>query len=147
MNYTIYNPQSGQIIATPMIGDPTLVVLNLGDSTYIAGNYPSDQYYIDIATKQPVAIPNKPFNGLTQYTFDWTTKSWIIDQGQTEFAVRAQRNSLLNQTVDQVNPVWYATLTTEQQQELATYRQQLLNVPQQVGFPISIEWPTKPAWM
>ena len=147
MNYTIYNPKTGEIIATPMIGDPTLVQLNLGDSTYIEGNYLSNQYYIDIATKQPIAIPIKPFAGLNKYTFDWPTKTWIINQSETEFAVRAQRNSLLNQTVDQVNPVWYASLTQEQQQELSTYRQVLLDVPSPSGFPTDVSWPTKPTWM
>jgi hypothetical protein len=38
-------------------------------------------------------------------------------------------------------------LTTEQQQQLQTYRQALLDVPQQAGFPDTIEWPEKPEWL
>ena len=64
-----------------------------------------------------------------------------------ETAVRALRDKTLNQTVDLVNPVRYAELTAEQQAELATYRQALLNVPQQSGFPATVEWPTKPSWL
>ncbi len=60
---------------------------------------------------------------------------------------RQDRDLVLNQTVDRVNPVWYATLTTEQQAELAAYRQALLDVPAQAGFPNNISWPTKPVWL
>lgn len=62
-------------------------------------------------------------------------------------SMRQVRNKLLKDTVDIINPVWYATLNTEQQQELATYRQQLLDVPSQAGFPADITWPTKPTWL
>jgi len=60
---------------------------------------------------------------------------------------RQDRDLVLNRTVDRVNPVWYATLTTEQQAELAAYRQALLDVPAQSGWPTTIEWPTQPSWL
>lgn len=63
-----------------------------------------------------------------------------------EVAMRDLRNKLLAK-VDFVNPVWYASLTAQQQDELATYRRALLDVPQQTGFPNSIAWPTPPAWL
>jgi hypothetical protein len=56
------------------------------------------------------------------------------------------RNVLLSD-VDRVNPIWYASLATDQQQELQAYRQALLAVPQQAGFPESVEWPRKPTWL
>jgi hypothetical protein len=61
--------------------------------------------------------------------------------------LRTLRNKLLNDNVDTVNPVRYATLTTDQQAELAAYRTSLLNIPQQAGWPTTIEWPTKPTWL
>lgn len=61
--------------------------------------------------------------------------------------LRTLRNQQLKDNVDSVNPVRYATLTTDQQTELAAYRTALLNVPQQAGWPTTIEWPTKPTWL
>jgi len=59
---------------------------------------------------------------------------------------RKQRNQLL-EIIDKINPVWYGTLTDEQKQELVVYRQALLDVPQQPGFPATISWPEKPSWL
>ena len=42
------------------------------------------------------------------------------------------------------NPLRWASMTTEQQNAWTTYRQALLDVPEQSGFPDSITWPTKP---
>ena len=64
----------------------------------------------------------------------------LVDQS------RKIRDQLLS-LVDQVTPVWYASLTQEQQQELQAYRLALLAVPQQAGFPTAIDWPTKPQWL
>lgn len=68
------------------------------------------------------------------------------DQALVKIQARSQRDQLLID-VDRVNPVWYNTLTAEQQQELVTYRQSLLDVPQQTGFPLSVIWPAKPTWL
>jgi len=58
---------------------------------------------------------------------------------------RAQRDNLLSQ-LDQVvmNPFRWNALTPGQQEEYGIYRQALLDVPQQQGFPLDIVWPTKP---
>ena len=60
--------------------------------------------------------------------------------------VRLTRNSLLGTEVDVLlnNPLLWAELTTEQQNAWTQYRTNLLNVPQQSGFPNTITWPTKP---
>jgi len=42
------------------------------------------------------------------------------------------------------NPLRWADYTAEQQSVLAAYRQALLDVPQQAGFPAQIEWPVMP---
>lgn len=59
--------------------------------------------------------------------------------------IRFQRDQLLL-ALDQYvsNPLRWASLSTAQQTELADYRQALLDVPQQPGFPNTISWPTKP---
>lgn len=60
--------------------------------------------------------------------------------------IRMIRNELLVTEIDPIvtNPLRWAELSTEQQQNWIDYRTALLNVPQQVGFPNAITWPTKP---
>ena len=59
--------------------------------------------------------------------------------------VREERDGLLLE-VDTIagNALRWAALDTEAQAEWATYRQALLDVPQQEGFPNTVTWPTKP---
>ena len=67
------------------------------------------------------------------------------DARQANFA-RYQRNQRLESEVDPIvtNPLRWADLTTAKQNEWTQYRTDLLNVPQQAGFPNTINWPTKP---
>jgi hypothetical protein len=60
--------------------------------------------------------------------------------------VRFQRDALL-QEVDSIvsNPLRWASFSQAQQTAWADYRQALLDVPQQPGFPNTISWPTKPS--
>jgi len=60
--------------------------------------------------------------------------------------VRDSRFNLLVE-VDAVagNILRWAGLTPEEKAEWATYRQALLDVPQQDGFPNTVVWPTKPS--
>lgn len=56
--------------------------------------------------------------------------------------VRKERDSLLTQ-MDRVvsNPLRWEGLTQNEKDAYATYRQALLDVPQQEGFPFNVEWP------
>lgn len=56
--------------------------------------------------------------------------------------VRAKRDSLLV-VVDAVvsNPLRWADLSSDKQNEWTVYRQALLDVPQQSGFPSTVVWP------
>lgn len=60
-------------------------------------------------------------------------------------AVRAERGNLLL-AVDAIagNALRWASLDASKQAEWATYRQALLDVPQQAGFPDNIVWPKEP---
>jgi hypothetical protein len=80
------------------------------------------------------------------FDFDYSTRTWQINTSRSEQSSRQLRNLEL-QLIDKINPVWYNSLTNEQQQELAQYRQALLDVPQQSGFPITVNWPAKPTWL
>ena len=56
--------------------------------------------------------------------------------------VRAERDNLLV-AVDVVvsNPLRWADLSSDKQTEWTVYRQALLDVPQQSGFPSKVVWP------
>lgn len=56
---------------------------------------------------------------------------------------RAERNRLLSE-VDSISPVRWAGMTKAEQDGWVAYRQALLDVPQQEGFPNDIIWPDRP---
>jgi hypothetical protein len=143
MNYTVYNAVTGEIQSVFTISDESQVEVNLAGKTWVEGNYSANQYYIE--NGQPVVKIQQPEDG-APYDFDWITKTWILNQDQYSDQQRILRNQMLS-AVDRVNPVWFNTLTPQQQQDLITYRQLLLSVPQQSGFPADINWPAKPSWL
>lgn len=58
---------------------------------------------------------------------------------------RHDRNVLLVELDNIVNnPLRWASYTEEYKAQLATYRQELLDVPDQEGFPYNVVWPQKP---
>jgi hypothetical protein len=62
-------------------------------------------------------------------------------------SLRAQRDYKLVEEVDPIvtNALRWAELTDAKQAEWTQYRTDLLNLPEQSGFPNSVTWPTKPA--
>lgn len=112
---------------------------------------------------------NHPHHGWIPYTIDPTDTDTTIDNNAlitligSNFAVyvaptqdelnaeaaknvRSQRNFLLQAEVDLIagNSLRWAALTDAQRAAWTQYRTDLLNVPQQSGFPASVTWPTKP---
>ena len=70
-------------------------------------------------------------------------QQWIDEAPER---VRKHRDSILESEVDPIssNALRWASMTAEQQQAWADYRQALLDIPQQSGFPHDVVWPTKP---
>ena len=126
--YSIYDIDTGVIIGHVITSTQTRDQLNQIYSGIVEGLYDIGQYRIE--NDQVVLIVPDNANLIQQ-------------QHQS---IRTERDQLLFQ-VDRVNPVWYAALTDQQQTELQTYRQALLDVPQQAGFPTEIDLPAKPTWL
>ena len=65
---------------------------------------------------------------------------------ETAEQVRSDRDYKLLTEVDPLvsNPLRWAELTSDKQTEWSQYRTDLLDVPQQSGFPNTITWPVKP---
>jgi hypothetical protein len=141
MTYSIYNTTTGQIIS---VTNRTDSVLPDGFAV-IAGRFDSTSQYID-NQGQVQSLPPEPEDA-NNYKLDWTTRTWIAKtKPVTEQTQRQQRDALLTE-IDSISATRYASLTTEQQTELQQYRQALLDVPQQTGFPESVTWPSKPTWL
>lgn len=60
--------------------------------------------------------------------------------------VRMKRNTCLSEEVDPIvsNPLRWGSLSDEQQLAITVYRQNLLDISEQSGFPHNVVWPTKP---
>lgn len=83
--------------------------------------------------------------------YDYVGGSWVLNPDR-EFAtlaplMRNERDVKLATEVDPVvsNPLRWSAMTADQQQAWIDYRQALLDVPSQVGFPRDIVWPTTPS--
>ena len=65
---------------------------------------------------------------------------------ELEANLRSQRDQKLVEELDPIvtNPLRWAELTSDKQTEWTQYRTDLLNVPQQSGFPTNVTWPEKP---
>ncbi len=61
-------------------------------------------------------------------------------------AVRNMRDGIIADTVDPIaiNPLRWVSMSAATQAAWAAYRQALLDIPQQSGFPHNVAWPTKP---
>lgn len=61
------------------------------------------------------------------------------------FEVRQARDTVLRISVDSMNPIRWEEFDNEQKMLWKQYRQALLDVPEQEGFPWDVVWPTPPA--
>jgi hypothetical protein len=137
MNYTLYEPDTGQILS--VVSDLTLAKGN----HYILGSWSGQSYYIK--DKQAKLYPTLP-GPSTHYSWNFLTESWQFNSENAARNQRLIRDTLLS-AVDRVNPIWYVSLGVERQVALQEYRQALLSVPEQPGFPESVIWPTRPPWL
>jgi len=87
-------------------------------------------------------IVNGEFGNIASYV------SQVVPMISLADTVRNKRNQLL-QAVDQLvlNPFRFAGYSEEYKQQLSVYRQQLLDITDQPGFPDTIDWPTPPEGM
>jgi len=60
--------------------------------------------------------------------------------------VRMKRDERLQEEVDPIvsNPLRWGSLSEDQQLAFTVYRQNLLDITEQDGFPNTVVWPTKP---
>lgn len=80
-------------------------------------------------------------------TEDEVAEIIAIREERAPVLAREKRDRLLQTVVDPIvtNPLRWAEMTDAQRQAWSDYRRALLDVPEQVGFPLSIVWPEQPA--
>jgi len=93
-----------------------------------------------------VEVTKRPSHLHTYEGGAWVAPSDAVYDEWKATEVRAERDSLLSAKVDPLvsNSLRWADLSSDKQTEWTVYRQALLDVPQQSGFPNTIDWPTQP---
>lgn len=80
----------------------------------------------------------------------WNGSGWDTPPGpeitleELKFEKRQVRDKRLRYHIDTINAVRWQSFSEEEKSNWIQYRQELLDVPQQEGFPDNIIWPTKP---
>jgi hypothetical protein len=130
----------GAVIGTYSSSSQELAQQHLQDKLWVSGDY-SQGYYIK--DNVPYEMGDQP----SQYhRFDYAKLTWELDTQQVIEAVRNRRTQCLS-AIDRINPLWWNSMTQSQQDEVAQYRQALLDITAQPGYPTQIEWPQKPSWL
>lgn len=82
----------------------------------------------------------------TEYhEFNFTTHEWVVDLNKVSQIIREKRDWLLLQMdMSLANPLRWAEMSDERKNSWANYRNELLAVPQQSGFPLNVNWPIEP---
>jgi hypothetical protein len=93
-----------------------------------------------------VASETDPIEGQMWSGAMWLTTDKVSEPDAEAEAiyVRAQRASILANVIDTMNPMRWASLSAAKKTEWSDYRQALLDITAQEGFPFVITWPTAP---
>lgn len=122
MNFTVYNKSTGQILRNGSC-PPNQFALQAQGNEIVEGIYLNNEYYWDNGFKP---IPPKPDG---YYDFNYSTKTWVLNQAQTIEINKATRNSiLLSSDWTQLADV---ALTTAEKDRWKVYRQALRDMTEQ----------------
>ena len=137
-NFVVYL-SDGSVVRSGLCQDETFEMQNNDGEYLLEALYTGNQYVVD---GELVDMPPQPSE---DYVFDYQNKAWVFDSFSASQKAYALRNQLLNDGPDRISPMWWSSMTIEQQQAWSQYRQDLLDVPNQSGFPADIVWPVLPA--
>jgi hypothetical protein len=138
--YTIFRENKFKsIISGP---DDSILELNIEDGDEsIEGEYAQDDYYIINSNFYPYPPrPNYP------HIFNLETEEWDWDEDTSWAELRFDRDQKLLTEIDPIvtNPLRWSSLSETQQEAYATYRQELLDLPDNTTDPRNPVWPTPP---
>jgi hypothetical protein len=129
MYYYFYNNNTGEIVSENWGTEPVI-----SEGEWVGFSYLSSETKVD----------------QRHHKVNLDTQEIVFDQNlkdaQVGKKVREERDLLLSERVDPLvtNPLRWNALTDAKQAEWTQYRTDLLNIPDQSGFPNTVTWPTKP---
>ena len=88
---------------------------------------------------QVFAMPAKPDG---EHTFNYITKTWQQNVQRQSNEIKVLRNALL--TASDWTQIPNSPLSNEEQTAWAVYRQELRDIPAQLGYPYNVVWPVAP---
>lgn len=143
---SFYNRETGEITGTISVSNSVDLTTQLQGQDWIEGNWPGNRY--QVLDAQVCEIPALPADHDLSLHWSWNHRQqqWQPNLQRAVDDLRRRRSLDLDR-LDRVNAIWWSTLSPDQQAELVAYRQALLDVPQQPGFPEQVEWPQPPAWL
>lgn len=108
---------------------------------------PKNPPSFDYATQECVRV-NPTLHG-DEWVETWEIKEITEEEkvkrtDERAAQVRANRTSLLLQNVDSIGHIRWSLLSDQEKETVLTYRQLLLDVTQQEGFPWEVTWPEPP---
>lgn len=138
--FSIYLP-SGKILRTGSCPKQDFLLQQQDGELIIEGASNSDtQWVVD---GRIADLPPRPSDSEFYY-FDYASSSWVFDTTGATNRALFKRNTLLADGPDRINPLWWASMTPAQQSAWESYRQALLDITNQPGYPMTIDWPNKP---
>ena len=137
-HFVVFRP-NGEVARFGYCSEETFDLQAGEGEAILEAEFTGDQYVENGAL---VSMPSRPSS---DYIFNHDTKAWVLDLMAATNRAIAFRNELLREGPDRINPLWWASMTEAQQQAWLDYRQLLLDVTDQPGFPTDIVWPVKPA--
>lgn len=137
-NFIVYI-DNGKIVRFGSCQDETFD-LQAKENEYVIEGITNGNQYIE--NGELVDITNSPGDN---YIFDYQSKSWVYDTTWAIADALQKRDNLLKDGPDRISPIWWSSMTQEQQSEWSKYRQDLLDITSQPDFPHDIIWPIKPA--
>ena len=137
-NYIIYN-NLGKILRTGTCLDGDFLYQVGQDEYILEGSANPDLYYI--VDNEVVELPTKPSEN---HYFDYATKQWVFNFELADSKAKYARDRLLAEGPDRISPVWWSSMTEQEQQAWTFYRQALLDITEQPDYPEFIVWPIKP---
>lgn len=134
-----FRDNKGKILMSGFCREEELALQKLDNAILEIGEADvTKNYYKNNSLKE---YPQKP-EGF--YNFNYETELWEIDIKKTEEDVLLKRDTLLAEGPDRISPMWWASMSEQEQQAWIFYRQALLDITGQADYPEFIVWPIKP---
>lgn len=134
-----FRNKSGMLVMSGICNENEIEYQSCGDAILEIGKADiTKQYY---GKNGLTLYPEKPGDS---YKFDFATEKWVFNDEDAINKALSKRDKLLFEGPDRISPLWYDSMTNEQREAWAQYRQDLLDITQQPNYPRDIIWPIKP---